>query len=65
MNMALDNYNTCIGCTLEFERYMYSIDIFLTVNFSTEQVSVSNINDEQIAVVNDLSTVWKYFSSQR
>ena len=36
--------------------------IFPTVNFSTEQLSVSNINDEQIAVVNDLSMVWKYFS---
>ena len=58
MDMALDNSNTCIGYKLAFYRYMYnSIDIYRTINFSIKQLSVSNINDEQIAIVNNLSTV--------
>ena len=57
MDMALDNSNTCIGYKLAFYRYMYSIDIYRTVNFSIKQLSGSNINDEQIAIVNNLSTL--------
>ena len=40
-----------------FYRYMYSIDIYRTINFSIKQLSGSNINDAQIAIVNNLSTV--------
>ena len=36
---------------------MYSIDIYRTINFSIKQLSGSNINDEQIAIVNNLSTL--------
>ena len=36
---------------------MYSIDIYRTTNFSIKQLSGSNINDEQIAIVNKLSTL--------
>ena len=50
MDIALDNSTTCIGYKLAFYRYM-------TVNFSIEQLSGSNINDEQIAIVNNLSTL--------
>ena len=57
MYMALDNSNTCIGYTLAFYRYMYNIDIYCTINFSIKQLSGSNINDEQIAIVNNLSTL--------
>ena len=53
MNTALDNSNTCISYTLAFYRYMYSIDIYRTINFSIKQLSGSNINDEQIAIVNN------------
>ena len=55
--MALDNSNACIGYKLAFYRYMYSIDIYRTINFSIKQLSGSNINDEQIAIVNNLSTL--------
>ena len=55
MNMALDKSKTCIGYKLAFYRYMYSIDIYRTINFSIKQLSRSNINDEQIANVNNLS----------
>ena len=55
MDMALDNSNTCIGYKLAFYRYM--IDIYRTINFSIKQLSGSNINDEQIAIVNNLSTL--------
>ena len=57
MDMALDNSNTCIGYKLAFYRYMYSIDIYRTINFSKKQLCGSNINDEQIAIVNNLSTL--------
>ena len=57
MDMALDNSNTCIGYKLAFYRYMYSIDIYRTINFSIKQLSGSNINAEQIAIVNNLSTL--------
>ena len=57
MDMALDNSNTCIGYKLAFYTYMYSIDIYRTINFSIMQLSGSNINDEQIAIVNNLSTL--------
>ena len=57
MDMALGNSNTCIGYKLAFYRYMYSIDIYRTINFSIKQLSGSIINDEQIAIVNNLSTL--------
>ena len=34
---------------------IYSIDIYRTINFSIKQLSGTNINDEQIAMVNNLS----------
>ena len=55
--MALDNSNTCVGYKLAFYRYMYSIDIYRTINFSIKQLSGCNINDEQLAIVNNLSTL--------
>ena len=36
---------------------MYSIDIYRTINFSIKQLSGSSINDEQIAIMNNLSTL--------
>ena len=36
---------------------MYSIDIYRTINFSIKQLSGSNINDKQIAIVNNLSNL--------
>ena len=36
---------------------MYSLDIYSTINFRIKQLSGSNINDEQIAIVNNLSTL--------
>ena len=57
MDMALDNSNTCIGYKLAFYRYMYSIDIYRIINFNIKQLIGSNINDEQIAIVNNLSTL--------
>ena len=36
---------------------MYSIDIYRTINFRINQLSGSNINNEQKAIVNNLSTV--------
>ena len=54
---VLDNSNTCIGYKLAFYRYVYSTDIYRTINFSIKQLSGSNINYEQIAIVNNLSTV--------
>ena len=57
MDMALDNSNTCIGYKLAFYRYLYSIDIYRTSNSSIKQLSGSNINDEQIAIVNNLGTL--------
>ena len=57
MNMALDISNTCIGYKLAFYRYMYSIDNYRTINVSIKQLSGSNINDEQIAIVNNISTL--------
>ena len=57
MNMALDNSNTCIGYKLAFYRYMHSIDIYRTINVSIKQLSGSNINDEQIPIVNNISTL--------
>ena len=55
--MALDNLNTCIANKLAFYRHMYSIDIYRTINFSINQLIRSNINDEQIAMVINLSTL--------
>ena len=56
MNMALDNSNTCIGNKLAFYRYMYSIDIYRTINFSIKQLS-RRICDEQITIVINLSAL--------
>ena len=36
---------------------MCSINIYRTINFSIKQLGGSNINDEQIAIVNNLSTL--------
>ena len=33
------NSNTCIDNKLAFYRYMYSIDIYRTINFSIKQLS--------------------------
>ena len=57
MDMALDNSNTCLGYKLPFYRYMCSIDIYRTINFSIKQLSGSNIYNGQIPIVNNLSTV--------
>ena len=53
MDIALDNSNTCISYKLAFYRYMYSIDIYRIINFSIKQLSGSNINGGQIAMVNN------------
>ena len=39
---------------------MYSVDIYRTINYSVKQLSGSNINDEQIAIVNNLSRLLYY-----
>ena len=57
MDMALDNSNTCIGFKLTIYRYMYSINMYRTINFSIKQLSGSNINAEQRAIVITLSTL--------
>ena len=57
MDMTLDNSNTCIGYKLAFYRYVYSIDIYRTINFSINQLRGSNIYNEQMAIVNNLSTL--------
>ena len=36
---------------------MYGKDIYRNINFSIKQINGSNIIDEQIAIVNNLSTV--------
>ena len=55
--MALVNSNTCIGYTLAFYRYRYNIDMHSNINSSTciKLLSSSNISDEQVAIVNNLS----------
>ena len=35
---------------------MYNIDIYSNINPSIKQLSASNISDEQVAIVNNLST---------
>ena len=50
---GIRQFFTCIGYKLAFYRYMYSIDIYRTINFSIKQLNGSNINDEQIAIVNN------------
>ena len=55
--MALDNSNTCIGYKLAFYRYRYNIDMYSNINYSIKLLSASNINDEQVAIVNNLSTL--------
>ena len=57
MNMALDNSNTCIGYKLALYRYVYSTDIYRTINFNIKQLSGSNINYEQRAIVNNFNTL--------
>ena len=59
MDKALESLNICIGYKLAVYRYMYhGIDIYRTINFSIKQLSGSNSNDEQIAIVNNLSTLF-------
>ena len=36
---------------------MYNIDIYRTINFIIKQLRGGNINDEQIAIMNNLSTL--------
>ena len=48
MNMTLNNLKTCIDYIL-----VCCIDIYHIINFSIEQLSRSNINDEQVAIVNN------------
>ena len=57
MNMALDNSNTCIGYKLAFYRYRYNIGMYSNINSSIKLLSASNISDEQVAIVNNLSTL--------
>ena len=57
MNMALDDSNTCIGYKLAFYRYRYNIGMYSNVNSSIKLLSASNISDEQVAIVNNLSTL--------
>ena len=56
MNMALDTSNTCIGYILAFYRYRYNIGMYSNINYSIK-LSASNISDEQVAIVNNLSTL--------
>ena len=51
MKMALVNSNTCIGYKLAFYRYRYNIDMH------SNMLSSSNLSDEQVAIVNNLSTL--------
>ena len=57
MIMALDNSNTCIGYKLAFYRYRYNIGMYSNINYSIKLLSASNISDEQVAIVNNLSTL--------
>ena len=57
MKMALVNSNTCIGYKLAFYRYRYNIDMHSNINSSIKLLSSSIISDEQVAVVNNLSTL--------
>ena len=57
MKMALVNSNTCIGYKLAFYRYRYNIDLHSNINSSIKLLSSSNISDEQVAIVNNLSTL--------
>ena len=59
MNMALDNSNTCIGYKLAFYRYRYNVGMYMysNINSSIKLLGASNISDEQVAIVNNLSTL--------
>ena len=57
MNMALDNSNTCIGYKLAFYRYMYNIDMYSNINSNIKLICASNISEEQVTIVNNLSTL--------
>ena len=51
--MTLDNSNTCIGYKLAF----IDIGMYSNINSSIKLLSASNISDEQVAIVNNLSTL--------
>ena len=57
MKMALVTSNTCIGYTLDFYRYRHNIDMQSNINSSIKLLSPSNISDEQVVIVNNLSTL--------
>ena len=57
INIALDNSNICIGYKLAFYRYRYNIGMYSNINSSIKLLSASNISDEQVAIVNNLSTL--------
>ena len=57
MKMALVNSNTFIGYKLAFYRYKYNIDMHSNINSSIKLLSSSNLSDEQVAIVNNLSTL--------
>ena len=60
MNIALDNSNTWIGYKLAFYRYRYNIGMYSNINSSIKLLSASNISDEQVAIVNNLSTLYLF-----
>ena len=57
MKMALVNSNTCIGYKLAFYRYRYNLYMHSNINSSIKLLSSSNLSDEQVAIVNNLSTL--------
>ena len=57
MKMLLVNSNTCFGYKLAFYRYRYNTDMHSNINSSIKLLSSSNLSDEQVAIVNNLSTV--------
>ena len=46
-NMALDNSNTCTGYKLVFYRYVCSIDMYCTINFSNITQYVPEIGNKE------------------
>ena len=62
MKMALVNSNTCIGYKLAFYRYRYNLDMHSNINYSIKLLSSSNLSDEQVAIVNNLSTLLSVIS---
>ena len=56
MNMSFDNSNTCFGYKIAFYRYVYNKNNYRTVNININQLCISNMKDEQLAIVNNLKT---------